>query len=386
MNLRNLAVLLFLGLSACSGSGGSVSGLPNTAAPASDQNNVAPAALEVQSDTLRQPLSTPVPASSDLLYVSNQGNASITVYRHDAQGNAAPLYLIAGSKTGIVSPGQLSEDAQGNLYVANGPWVARGNVLVFAHGAKGNVAPIRILAGPATKISWGVYGLTVDQGTGKLFIITQIPKTQAFNPNELLLRFPPNATGNTAPFASESAIGATDPITQLASDSTGLNLIMDNIGEVGGNAVGAGIYTVQKQFPGYAPPEPEAAGVWASGIADDPSTKSYVFSGGYQSCSGPNNVVVNTGIVRFAESANGSVEFLGYLPCTFTLKPAPLSVITSATNCGQLALGYLRNIYAVCGSAIKVFAHDASGNVPPLRVLSGAATKLNAPYGIYEGK
>jgi hypothetical protein len=63
-----------------------------------------------------QPLYTSNPA--DLLYVGNTGNNSITVARHDVHGNAAPLRIIVGPKTGIKNLGQLSEDAQGNLYVA----------------------------------------------------------------------------------------------------------------------------------------------------------------------------------------------------------------------------------------------------------------------------
>src|ERR1035438_5341814 len=114
MNLRNFAIFFFLGLSVCCGGGASGSGLPNTTPPAGDLQNAAPAALKAQTEALRQQVSTPVPASSDLLYVGNQGNNSITVYRHDASGNTAPLYVIAGSRTEIVSPGQLSGDAQGN--------------------------------------------------------------------------------------------------------------------------------------------------------------------------------------------------------------------------------------------------------------------------------
>ena len=70
-----------------------------------------------------------------------------------------------------------------------------------------------------------------------------------------------------------------------------------------------------------------------------------------------------------------------------------VSVITSETCAGQIAIGYLRNIYAVhskasgCpADAIYVYTHDSSGNVPPLRVLSGPATKLDEPVGIYEGQ
>jgi len=154
---------------------------------------------EAQSDAAVYPLSIPVPSSNDLLYVGNIGNNSITIYKQDAQGDTAPLKVIAGSKTGINNPGQLSEDAQGNLYVANNASpaastsTAYGSVLVFAHGANGNTAPIRKLVGPATDLIGvlGVQGLTVDKRTGKIFVITQLPDPQPSRNNQLL-RFPPD--------------------------------------------------------------------------------------------------------------------------------------------------------------------------------------------------
>jgi hypothetical protein len=63
-----------------------------------------------------------------------------------------------------------------------------------------------------------------------------------------------------------------------------------------------------------------------------------------------------------------------------------VSIVDTKVACGQLALGYLRNIYAVCGNAINVYTPTASGNATPLSVLAGSVTKLDKPYGIYEGR
>ena len=148
------AVLLLPVLAACGG--GST---PNTLVPASNliasPNVKARALSEAQSDAIQRPQPQYTPSTSDLLYVGNVGNNSITVYRHDASGNTSPLKVIAGPKTGISSPGALSEDSQGDLYVANGFFdgpSATPAILVFAKGANGNVAPIRKLAGPLTGI------------------------------------------------------------------------------------------------------------------------------------------------------------------------------------------------------------------------------------------
>jgi hypothetical protein len=73
--------------------------------------------------------------------------------------------------------------------------------------------------------------------------------------------------------------------------------------------------------------------------------------------------------------------------CAPVWRPAIITTITSDTFGSQLALGYLRNIYVTHGTqsgcpkdAIYVYAHDSAGNAAPLRILSGSATRLAAPY------
>jgi hypothetical protein len=344
-----------------------------------------------------------MPASSDMLYVSNTGTNTITVYNHDAQGNTAPRWIIGGSKTGISSPGALAEDASGNLYVANNsfPYSRVPNapssppaVLVFAHGAKGNVPPIRVLGGPATHIL-SINGMTVDQTTGKIFVSSSLPQTVVGeDPFEALIRFAPNSTGNAAPFAW-GPIG--ESTQQLGQDSTGQNIItfQQHAQYVAYSTVET---TMAKQFStGQAPSVKYSVGnIDAIGTTDDPSTHSYLITGDMQLCAN-GQPKPYAGIIRLAENTNGYAMGPGGCDPTFggsTVSPAPISVITSDTCGQQLALGYLRNIYVVhnklsggcTADAVYVYNHDASGAAVPLRVLSGAATLLSAPLGIYEGR
>jgi hypothetical protein len=358
-------VVVGFALSGCGGGSGS-SNLPAPATANAPLAQATSSVSEAQSDIHYPAQATPVSASADMLYVGNVGNNSITVYHHDAQGNASPVRVIAGSKTGITLPGQLSEDAAGNLYVANQP----SSILIFAPLAKGNVAPIRVIAGPLTGLH-RVEAMTVDQTTGKIFVVDTIAQNPGLSGTSELLRFAPNASGNTAPFA-RSATNSIPVPRQITSDSTGNYLIESHIGGVSSSYnLGFGVTTVPKQFYSGA----TLATIYDTdyypsfGIVDDPTTKTYLAAG-------------NSGINRFAEDTVG-VGQNQYGPATF--KPAMVSTIATGF-CGQLALGYLRNIYAVCGNAIDVYTHDASGNVAPLRVLSGSATGLNQPYGIYEGK
>jgi hypothetical protein len=305
--------------------------------------------------------------------VSNAGNNSITVYRAGASQNTAPLYVIAGSRTGISSPGQLAQDAAGNLYVANGSITATSanpGILVFAHGANGNVAPIGKLAGPRTQIH-NVQAMTVDRGTGKIFV-NDSASSNPFYGN--LLRFAPGASGDVAPLARS----ANDyRAVALASDSTGGNLLETHI-PASPNADYFGIATYAKQFANGAPLV-DLFGIGAfgaTGIADDPTTRTYWTSNG--------------GIYRFAENTVGHGAVNSVVPAAFT--PAPLGIITSDVCGSQLALDNERYLYVVharqagcAADAINVYLPDAAGSVAPARVLSGPATKLSAPYGIYVG-
>jgi hypothetical protein len=372
MKKRSISILPVLALlSACSGGGSSSGSLPQTPAVAPGPASAAIAPNEAQSDAAQQAQPLSVPVSSDLLYVGNTQNNSITVYHHDAHGNTGPLYVIAGSNTGINSPGQLSEDAAGNLYVANGGINSPASILVFAHGANGDVTPMRTLAGPATGMHH-VVAMTVDKTTGKIFAVDDsVPAGEGAN----LLRFPPNAAGNQAPFArgTISFWGS-----ELASDSTGKNIIEAHVPTCC-HASSAGIQTIVKQFPNNASLNPifDISAQFDNGVADDPSTKTYL-------------ATTPAGIERLAENTAGYGPNFGVAP---SFAPAIGGTITSDTCGTQIVLGYLRNIYVAHGTqsgcaadAVYVYTHDSTGNAAPLRVLSGPATGLRGPYGIYEGK
>jgi len=321
---------------------------------------------------MAQKYAASVPVSNDLLYIGNLGTNGITVFHHDASGNTAPIAIIAGSKTGISAPGQLSEDAQGNLYVANGSFYTASSapgVLVFAHGANGNVAPIRRI--PVAPGLVSIQAMTVDQATGKIFIY----EGDSSDPVSTVFRYPPNATVGTAPFAQAKGL---NPAIQLASDSTGNNLLEGHFASTP-NSEGFGVVTVQKQFYNGTAPAVVYNTSWflPAGVADDPTTKTYL-----QTLNG-------SGIYRLAENTVGA----GPDSPGETLAPSPTSLITSDTCGGQLALGYLRNIYVVHSKAsrcptdaVYVYAPNSTGNAAPLRVLTGPATQLNSPVGIYEGK
>lgn len=63
-------------------------------------------------------------------------NPALYVYAVGATGNAAPIRVISGSNTQLLRPYGVAVDESGQAFVSNGE-----SVLVFAAGASGNVAP-----------------------------------------------------------------------------------------------------------------------------------------------------------------------------------------------------------------------------------------------------
>ncbi len=98
--------------------------------------------------------------SSGKLYVSDYINKAIYVFAAGASGNVAPIRTIAGSATKLVQPFGMSFDAAGDLYVANSH-TAQTPVEEFAPGANGNVAPIATLGGSHTKML-GIFNMVLD--------------------------------------------------------------------------------------------------------------------------------------------------------------------------------------------------------------------------------
>ena len=92
---------------------------------------------------------------------------SITVYRLDASGDAAPIRTIQGPKTMMDWPTALAIDTVHNeLFVAND---TADLVTVYGSDANGDVAPIRTLKGPKTMIK-NPTGIAYDAKNEELWV------------------------------------------------------------------------------------------------------------------------------------------------------------------------------------------------------------------------
>ncbi len=92
---------------------------------------------------------------------------SIRVFAADAKGDAKPLRVIEGSKTGLDWPMGIAYDRQHDtILVANN---GDSSILVFSRNANGDVAPLRVLRGDKTGINHPM-GVAVDPQKGEIWV------------------------------------------------------------------------------------------------------------------------------------------------------------------------------------------------------------------------
>jgi DNA-binding beta-propeller fold protein YncE len=113
---------------------------------------------------------------------------SITVYAQNAQGDIAPVRIIAGPKTLFNWPTGIAIDPdRDELFISNDNG---DEILVFRASANGDVAPIRVLKGPKTQIQ-NPTGLYLDLHNNELWV--------ANFGNHMVTVYPRDASGDTPP-------------------------------------------------------------------------------------------------------------------------------------------------------------------------------------------
>lgn len=237
------------------------------------------------------------------VYVSNytplQKLKNIDVFAAGASGNAAPLRTIAGAATQLHAPGALSVDDSGDIYSldqyaagsgcfdpTHGCWA----VNAYAAGVGGNVAPVRSIRGPATKLYYA-YGIATDSG-GAVYVADGYPS------NCCVTVYAAGATGNVKPARTiqGSRTGLYVPVG-IALDSHANIYVLNAEGSptrsVTVYAAGAtGNVKPIRMIVG------QKTGLYAApvGIAVDPSGRLYVLQSG-----------TTNSISVFAPGANGNV-------------------------------------------------------------------------------
>ena len=318
-----------------------------------------------------------VPSVATSLYVFQNNDAffppspsSVLQFLRTATGNVSPSATISGPANVVFSA--LSVDAAGDLYVAGetiGTTAATGSeILVYAPGATGKASPLRTIAGSATGMqvlsTTSVSSMTVDAASN-LYVATDVqvgsgPSNRVYQGISV---FSPTAAGNIAPTKSIAgdATGIFTP-TQIALDSAA-NIYVANSAVQGP----ASILIFNSGATGNAAPSGTLGGDKTNiyiprGVAVDTAGNIYVASLAQNPPPGP-GLGGAPSILVFAVGATGNV--------------APIRTITgSATTMGEI--GNLRvdsagNIYVLSGTTILKFAAGASGNAAPADSITSAS-------------
>ncbi|HEX3830563.1 MAG TPA: beta-propeller fold lactonase family protein [Solirubrobacteraceae bacterium] len=278
------------------------------------------------------------------------GNGAISTFA--LGGASTPIRRITGSLTGLASPEQIAADRSGNLYVAN----SSGSITVYPPTATGNVAPLRTIAGAATGLGGGVFGIAVD-AAGHVYASNHYRNS--------ITEYASGATGNVAPIATLAgpATGVQLP-TGIALDPAG-HLWVDNAAGITEYAAGAS---------GNAAPIAAIAGPQVSSssvIAFDAAGHLFV----NENRPGPPSSFEYT-VEEFAAGATGSPAPIATLhgPDTGLNGPSGLGFVPGATE--QLLVG---NLFGA--GSVTQYGVPADGDLKPSAtpVASGA---VSSPTGL----
>jgi hypothetical protein len=239
-------------------------------------------------------------------------------------------------------------------------------VLVFAPFANGNVAPVRIIAGPATRIDHPTAVAVAADGT--VYVGSYSSEANGVV-HSSLLRFAPNATGNVAPTAALAyGKGKLDAIT--IDPDFGL-IVSAGPGGAGGTGTSVTYFTknLTAEFGQIAAYDPGP-------LAADPATKTFLGL-----LSGPSK----DWVYRFPDATTGVLDS----PDAPGVTPPIVSGFSVATCPVAIATDETRTIYVAgqgCpADSIAAFAPDSSGDALPVRQISGPATELAEPTYITVG-
>jgi len=128
------------------------------------------------------------PPRERLLGVGQFDLPSITIHERGVSGNTKPLRVIKGPKTQLNWPSHVAvHEGRGEIFVAND---ADDSVLVFRESDNGDVAPIRVIKGARAAVK-NPTGLSVDEKNNELWVASM--------GNYTIAVFPIAANGNAQP-------------------------------------------------------------------------------------------------------------------------------------------------------------------------------------------
>lgn len=310
-----------------------------------------------------------LPARADILIGTYDTPGTLRAFADEADGDVAPIRLIGGPATALASAaGGSFEPGEGVLYLADFWGQA---VRVFPAYADGDTAPIRVLGSPQLG---QMRTVAIDRTHDELLTthsgccLAAYPRTASGN--DFALRVwawggsPGSQTGLDYP-SSLTYAAARDEVLLSDTDGNGAKVLVFDRG----------------QTDRYAPPKRvvqgslTGLGAWIGGIAVDP-VDDLLYAVTF--IANPDGSRSGR-ILAFAADAGGNAAPLRVLagPSTqldTTSQGYPLGVAIDAQH-RRLIVSVSND--AAAGNALLVFPLGASGDIPPLHAIRGAQTGLS---------
>lgn len=311
---------------------------------------------------LDQPKGLHVDLTNNEIAVANSGTNSIAVYSRTASGNVAPVRTISGLSTGLSKPASVFIDSVNNEIVVTN-WGGH-TVTAYPRTANGNVAPLRtITSGTATVVGFGNPGaMSTDTVNGEFYVTNCVshPRIAAFGRLASGQTAPVRVIEGQATHISRSLHGVVvDPVNnEIFVPSTLENAILVFNRLDSGNVAPKRI--INGALTGIAKPQ---------GIAVDTTNNEIALANEGDANAVP---VIPPSITIYGRLATGNVAPLRTITGASTGLSKPVGIWVDAVN-NEIVLGDGTD----AAEAVFVYARTGSGNIAPIRTISGASTMLS---------
>jgi hypothetical protein len=306
------------------------------------------------------------------VWVSNSGDSNVLEFAPGAHGNVAPVATVGGDATGLFDPEGIALDNDGRVWVAEAepPY----SIMEFSSHASGDVAPLVTISGAKTQLNEPV-GLAVLQN-GTIWVANNAE----------------NAAGSIEEFRAGSHGDAT-PVKVITGAKTNLTELVGLAVSPDGKHVWATEHYRDLGAPDPAPVVCEFSGTARGNVAPIASitgtnTKLDAAYGVTVGIRGTNPVVGDAnaggtmGILAFAPRAHGNAAPKRQISGVTSGVTIPGLITTDAVG-DTWVPNYFSNVPGFeTTQSVARFTSTQTGDVAPKTLISGAATTLSHATGV----